>query len=121
MSGAISARREEESFCVQAGKLLSYPDFWLLSLPPCLFYLVGTAAEYWAVRILTCTECWEAGSPMTEHDASRGFLIGCTVGPLVGLVSGGPIFDFFGGYRNTSRSLLLCMVIAFLALFGSPF
>jgi MFS family permease len=57
---------------------------------------------------------------MTEKEASRGFLIGCTVGPLVGLVLGGPFFDFFGGYRNGTRARLLCMIIGLTALILSP-
>jgi MFS family permease len=119
-SGSPTGGVRPEGCCGQAAQLLSFPDFWLLSLPPCLFYLVGTAAEYWAVRILTCESCWEAGSAMTEQDASRWFLIGCTVGPLVGLVSGGPIFDFFGGYRNERRARLLCMCIGCCACFLAP-
>jgi uncharacterized membrane protein YeaQ/YmgE (transglycosylase-associated protein family) len=118
MTSAMT-RREDEGFCAQSGKLLSYPDFWLLCLPPCFFYLVGTAAEYWAVRLLTCTECWGARA-LTEEDASRGFLIGCTLGPLLGLVLGGPLFDFFGGYRSVVRARLLCMVIGFSATLLSP-
>jgi MFS family permease len=39
---------------------------------------------------------------------------------MVGMVSGGPLFDYFGGYRNESRTRLLCMVISLTAVLGSP-
>ena len=111
---------EKLSFCADVSKLLSYLDFWLITLSSGLFYLVGTAAEFWSIRLLSCEACFGEDA-WSEASASRGFLIGVTVGPIIGMISGGPLFDYFGGYRNESRTRFICMVISCCSLLGTPF
>merc|ERR1712196_397353 len=53
--------------------------------------------------------------------ASLSFMIACTLGPSFGLFLGGPLFDYFGGYRKRRKALRLAFAICCSATTTAPF
>jgi MFS family permease len=84
--------------------LFPYKVFWILCLVSCLGYYTVSGAQYFAVRILV-------HMGVQERNAPSYFLAAAVIGPVLGMLAGGPLFDKFGGYRNRPNAFRICGIL----------
>ena len=120
--GEISARGEEiridsislshfQAFWVQLKMLSKNPVFVLLTSALCCLFFVVSGIQYWVSLYMNVV--LEAN----KVTIIIGFVVISTTAPILGVLSGGYIADYYGGYKgeNVLRALKICIFFGTLA------